>query len=79
MRAAHGAPSDVRLPDTGVRALFTLAARRQRYLDVEAALAAAQVQTLLDPGTHTGQSAEIARQTAARTRSVINARGGRSR
>ena len=42
MRAAHGAPSDVRLPDNGVRALFTADARRQRYLDVEAALAAAQ-------------------------------------
>ena len=41
-------------------------------------LTPAQVKTLLEPGTHTGQSAEISRQTAARTRSVINARTGRS-
>jgi adenylosuccinate lyase len=49
MRAAHGALSDGRLPDSGVRALFTVAARRQRYLDVEAALALAQADCGLVP------------------------------
>lgn len=61
MRAAHGAPSDVRLPDSGVRALFTSAARRQRYLDVEAALAAAQADCGLVPAAAAAAIAAAAR------------------
>ena len=41
--------SDARLPDSGLRALLSLDARRQRYLDVEAALAAAQAEVGLVP------------------------------
>jgi adenylosuccinate lyase len=61
MRAAHGAPSDVRLPDNGVRALFTADARRQRYLDVEAALAAAQAECGLIPAAAAAGIAASAR------------------
>ncbi len=49
MRAAHGAASDARLPDSGLRSLFSVQARRQRYLDVEAALALAQAESGLVP------------------------------
>jgi adenylosuccinate lyase len=42
--------------------------------DVTSRLTQAQVQALLDPATHTGRSAQIARQTAARTRDVVSAR-----
>jgi hypothetical protein len=49
MRAAYGGTSGARLPDSGERALFSLDARRQRYLDVEAALAAAQAEFGLVP------------------------------
>ena len=72
MRAAHGAPSDVRLPDNGVRALFTADARRQRYLDVEAALAAAQAECGLIPAaaarpanSHTPRPAPAERRAPA--------------
>src|ERR1700683_936221 len=61
MRAGHGAPSDVRLPDNGVRALFTTDARRQRYLDVEAALAAAQAECGLIPAEAAAAIASSAR------------------
>jgi adenylosuccinate lyase len=47
--AAHGFTSSARLPDSGLRALFSLDARRQRYLDVEAALAATQAEQGLVP------------------------------
>lgn len=49
MRLAHGSISDARLPDVGVRAVFGLDARRQRYLDVEAELARAQAEVGLVP------------------------------
>src|SRR5688572_13304920 len=44
VRLVDGSPSDVRLPDHGVRAVFAGAARYQRYLDVEVALAEAQAE-----------------------------------
>ena len=37
-------PTSLRIPDPGVRALFTEAARYQSWLDVEAALAQAQAE-----------------------------------
>jgi 3-carboxy-cis,cis-muconate cycloisomerase len=49
VHAADGWISDARLPDHGVRRILGTAARRQRYLDVEAALAAAQAQVGLVP------------------------------
>lgn len=48
-RAVYGSPSDARLTDSGIRPLFALGARRQRYLDVESALAAAQADCGLVP------------------------------
>jgi 3-carboxy-cis,cis-muconate cycloisomerase len=44
MRLVDGRPSDARLRDAGVRAVFAASTRRQRYLRVEAALAAAQAE-----------------------------------
>jgi len=41
-RSGRFGPSDARLPDPGIAALFEPGPRRQRYLDVEAALAASQ-------------------------------------
>jgi Adenylosuccinate lyase len=49
MRLVDGAPSDARLRDSGVRAVFTGRARHQRWLDVEAALASAQTDCGLIP------------------------------
>jgi adenylosuccinate lyase len=61
MRAAHGGVSDARLPDSGLRELLALDARRQRYLDVEAALAAAQAECGLVPAAAAGAIASCAR------------------
>jgi 3-carboxy-cis,cis-muconate cycloisomerase len=49
VRAAHGSASDGRLRDSGIRSLFTEQARRERYLQVEAALAVAQAACGLVP------------------------------
>jgi 3-carboxy-cis,cis-muconate cycloisomerase len=49
VRAARGSTSDARLPDSGLRGLLSVDARRERYLDVEAALANAQANVGLVP------------------------------
>ena len=41
---------------------------------VTSRLTPAEVTALLDPVTHTGRSAQIARRSAARTRDIISAR-----
>jgi 3-carboxy-cis,cis-muconate cycloisomerase len=51
MRAARGSTSHSRLPDSGLRDLLSVDARRQRYLDVEAALALAQAECGVVPGS----------------------------
>ncbi|CAN5507701.1 adenylosuccinate lyase family protein [soil metagenome] len=61
MRAAYGSASDARLPDHGLRALLSIDARRQRYLDVEAALAAAQADVGLVPAAAADAIAASAR------------------
>jgi 3-carboxy-cis,cis-muconate cycloisomerase len=49
VHAADGWISDARLPDHGVRRILGVDARRQRWLDVEAALAMAQAEVGLVP------------------------------
>ena len=47
----HEEPTAYRVPDPGVRALFTEASRYQAWLDVEAALAQAQAELAIIPGS----------------------------
>ncbi len=61
MRAAHGATSDARLPESGLRKLLSVDGRRQRYLDVEAALASAQADCGLVPAAAAAAIAAAAR------------------
>lgn len=61
MRVVDGSTSDARLPDNGTRALFTVDARRQRYLDVEAALADAQAECGVIPEAAARAIGECAR------------------
>jgi len=61
MRLVDGAPSDGRLRDSGVLAVFSSRARQQRWLDVEAALALAQADCGLIPAAAAARIAESAR------------------
>src|SRR5215475_7430410 len=55
----HEEPTNLRLPDPGVRALFTESSRYQAWLDVEAALARAQAELGIIPAS---AAEEIARK-----------------
>ena len=61
MRLVDGAPSDGRLRDSGVGAVFSSRARQQRWLDVEAALALAQADCGLIPAAAAARIAASAR------------------
>ena len=61
MRLVDGAPTDARLRDSGIRAVFTNRARQQRWLDVEAALALAQADCGLVPPVAAARIAASAR------------------
>ncbi|MCY4502705.1 MAG: adenylosuccinate lyase family protein, partial [Alphaproteobacteria bacterium] len=49
-------PTDLRIPDPGVRALFHIEARWQAWLDVEAALAPAEADLGMIPPAGAGGS-----------------------
>ena len=64
----EGNPTSMRVPDPGVRALFTLEARWQAWLDVEAALALAEAELGIIP-------AAAAQEIAAKARLELLDRG----
>jgi 3-carboxy-cis,cis-muconate cycloisomerase len=61
MRLVDGAPTDARVRDPGIRAVFATPARQQRWLDVEAALALAQADCGLVPPDAAARIAASAR------------------